>query len=209
METLIHRLQEFVWGPGMVFFFLATGIRFTLSSGFFQIRKIHIWMGKTLGALKKKEVRRAGEEQSISQFQSFCTALGATLGTGNITGVATALVFGGPGAIFWMWVSAFFGMMTNYAENFLGIKYRYRDKEGRWRGGAMVYMERGLGSRPLALVFAVSYAIYWKTKDPRFRLYLSDAYVHVGLGIIVVNFLVKNYLLAAKGIDILEQLPGW
>ena len=61
----------------------------------------------------------------------------------------------------------------------------------------------------VALVFAVSYAIYWKTKDPRFRLYLSDAYVHVGLGIIVVNFLVKNYLLAAKGIDILEQLPGW
>ena len=61
----------------------------------------------------------------------------------------------------------------------------------------------------VALVFAVSYAIYWKTKDPRFRLYLSDTYVHVGLGIIVVNFLVKNYLLAAKGIDILEQLPGW
>ncbi len=155
MENLIHRLQEFVWGPGMLFFFLATGIRFTVASRFFQIRKLHIWMGKTLGALRHKEVRRAGEEQSISQFQSFCTALGATLGTGNITGVATALVFGGPGAVFWMWVSAFFGMMTNYAENFLGIKYRYRDGTGRWKGGAMVYMERGLGCRPLALVFAV------------------------------------------------------
>lgn len=152
---LIHKLQEFVWGPGMLVFFLATGIRFTVQSGFFQITKLPFWMGNTLGALRKeKEVRKSGEEHSISQFQSFCTALAATLGTGNITGVATALLFGGPGAVFWMWVSAFLGMMTNYAENFLGIKYRYREENGKWTGGAMVYMERGLSCRPLAVVFA-------------------------------------------------------
>ena len=110
-------------------------------------------MGKTLGALKNG--RKTEKEHSISQFQSFCTALAATLGTGNITGVATALIFGGPGAVFWMWVSAFFGMMTNYGENYLGIRYRYKDKKGRWVGGAMVYMERGLNSRFLAVLFAV------------------------------------------------------
>ena len=110
----------------------------------------------TIGALKKgKKTKNAKETASVTQFQSFCTALAATLGTGNITGVATALMFGGPGAIFWMWVSAFFGMMTTYAENFLGIKYRYKDEKGQWKGGAMVYMERGLGCKPLAVAFAV------------------------------------------------------
>ena len=155
MAQFIHTLQNLVWGPGMLVFFLATGVRFTLKSGFFQITKAHVWLKNTLGALAgKKEIRETKDEGAISQFQSFCTALAATLGTGNITGVATALVFGGPGAIFWMWVSAFLGMMTNYAENYLGIHYRYRDEQGRWVGGAMVYMERGLGCKPLAVLFA-------------------------------------------------------
>ena len=133
MAQFIHTLQNLVWGPGMLMFFLATGVRFTLKSRFFQITKAHVWLKNTLGALAgKKEIRETKDEGAISQFQSFCTALAATLGTGNITGVATALVFGGPGAIFWMWVSAFLGMMTNYAENYLGIRYRYRDEQGRW-----------------------------------------------------------------------------
>lgn len=156
MANFIHSLQEFVWGPGMLVFFLGAGIWFTIRSGFFQITKIHIWTANTIGALKKgKKTKNAKETASVTQFQSFCTALAATLGTGNITGVATALMFGGPGAIFWMWVSAFFGMMTTYAENFLGIKYRYKDEKGQWKGGAMVYMERGLGCKPLAVAFAV------------------------------------------------------
>nr|WP_296008476.1 sodium:alanine symporter family protein [uncultured Blautia sp.] len=155
MAQLIHTLQNLVWGPGMLVFFLATGVRFTLKSGFFQITKARVWIKNTVGALVgKKEIRETKDKGAISQFQSFCTALAATLGTGNITGVATALVFGGPGAVFWMWVSAFLGMMTNYAENYLGIRYRYRDKQGKWVGGAMVYMERGLGCRPLAVMFA-------------------------------------------------------
>ncbi len=156
MAQWIHALQRFVWGPGMLVFFLAAGIRFTVQSRGFQIFKLPVWLKHTLGALQRdRGVRKTKEEHSISQFQSFCTALAATLGTGNITGVATALVFGGPGAIFWMWISALFGMMTNYAENFLGIKYRYRDRQGRWVGGAMVYMERGLQCRPLAVAFAL------------------------------------------------------
>ena len=140
----------------MLFFFLATGIRFTIKSRFFQITHAKEWFSTTLGSLlKKEEVRKTKEEHSISQFQSFCTALAATLGTGNITGVATALMAGGPGAIFWMWVSAFFGMMTNYAENYLGIRYRYRDENGGWVGGAMVYMDKGLHCRWMAVIFSL------------------------------------------------------
>ena len=111
--------------------------------------------GLAITCIRDRRVRRTEEEHSISQFQSFCTALAATLGTGNITGVAAALIAGGPGAIFWMWVSAFLGMMTIYAENLLGIRYRYKNRKGEWVGGAMVYIERGLGCKWLAVLFAV------------------------------------------------------
>lgn len=149
-------VNAFVWGRGMLAVFLGVGILFTLRTGFFQFRGWNIWMGETLGALlRDRRVRRTQDHQSISQFQSFCTALAATLGTGNITGVATAIVTGGPGAVFWMWVSALLGMMTIYAENVLGIKYRYKDQNGTWVGGAMVYMERGLGAKWLAVIFSV------------------------------------------------------
>ena len=150
----IHSLQEFVWGQGMLVFFweqvsgLPYGQDFSDYKNTYMDSKYH-WCIK-----KGKKNKNAKETASVTQFQS-CTALAATLGTGNITGVATALMFGGPGAIFWMWVSAFFGMMTTYAENFLGIKYRYKDEKGQWKGGAMVYMERGLGCKPLAVAFAV------------------------------------------------------
>ena len=108
MSKFIHMLQNFVWGPGMLVFFLATGVRFTIKSGFFQITGLSVWVGNTLGVLtRKREVRKTKEAHAMSQFQSFCTALAATLGTGNITGVATALVFGGPGAIFWMWAVSY------------------------------------------------------------------------------------------------------
>ena len=149
-------VNAFVWGRGMLVIFLGVGMLFTLRTGFFQFKGWKVWMGDTLGALfRDRRVRKAQDHQSISQFQSFCTALAATLGTGNITGVATAIVTGGPGAVFWMWVSAFLGMMTIYAENVLGIKYRYKNSEGAWVGGAMVYMERGLGAKWLAVFFSI------------------------------------------------------
>ena len=149
-------VNAFVWGRGMLVIFLGVGMLFTLRTGFFQFKGWKVWMGDTLGALfRDRRVRKAQDHQSISQFQSFCTALAATLGTGNITGVATAIVTGGPGAVFWMWVSAFLGMMTIYAENVLGIKYRYKNSEGAWVGGAMVYMERGLGAKWLAGFFSI------------------------------------------------------
>ena len=148
-------LHDFIWGRGMLFIFLAVGILYTLKTKAFQFTGVRIWMGKTLGQALQGRKQKAMDPHSMSQFQSFCTALAATLGTGNITGVASALLVGGPGAIFWMWVSALLGMMTAYAENVLGILYRYRNQEGKWVGGAMVYMERGLHCKWLAVVFSV------------------------------------------------------
>lgn len=149
-------LRDFIWGRGMLVIFLAVGLLFTLRTGFFQFTRWRMWLGLTLGQLfKNRKVRKTEDAHSMSQFQAFCTALAATLGTGNITGVASALIVGGPGAIFWMWVSAIVGMMTIYAENVLGILYRYKNKEGKWVGGAMVYMERGLNCKWLAVIFAI------------------------------------------------------
>jgi len=149
-------VNGFVWGPVMLVVFLAVGLMFTIRTKFFQITHFKLWMTETfISIFKKKDVRRTKDKASISQFQALATALAATVGTGNIAGVATALALGGPGAIFWMWLSAFLGMMTNYAENTLGIHYRYRNEKGNWVGGAMIYIERGLGWKWLAVIFSV------------------------------------------------------
>ncbi len=150
-------LNGFVWGPYMLIFFLFVGLMFTLRTKLFQIVHIKDWLDITILSVFKKDnkSRKTNDKHSISQFQSLCTALAATIGVGNISGVAVALALGGPGAIFWMWISAFFGMMTNFAEKTLGIKYRYKNEKGNWIGGAMVYIEKGLGWKWLAVIFSV------------------------------------------------------
>lgn len=142
----------------MLVIFLAVGLMFTIRTKVFQISHFKYWIDVTFLQLFKKDakhVRKTDDKHAISQFQSLCTALAATIGVGNISGVAIALALGGPGAIFWMWLSAFFGMMTNYAENTLGIKYRYKNEKGDWIGGAMIYIERGLGIKWLAVIFSI------------------------------------------------------
>lgn len=151
-------LNGFIWGPIMLVFFLLVGLMFTIRTKVFQITHIKDWLDVTFLSLFKKDkdkVLKTKDKHAISQFQSMCTALAATIGVGNISGVAVALAMGGPGAIFWMWLSAFLGMMTNYAENTLGIKYRYRNEKGQWIGGAMIYIEKGLGWKWLAVIFSV------------------------------------------------------
>jgi len=151
-------LNDFIWGPIMLVFFLLVGLMFTLRTKVFQISHIKYWLDVTILQLFRKDrksVLKTDDKHSISQFQSLCTALAATIGVGNISGVAVALALGGPGAIFWMWLSAFLGMMTNYAENTLGIKYRYKNEKGNWIGGAMIYIEKGLGWKWLAVIFSV------------------------------------------------------
>jgi AGCS family alanine or glycine:cation symporter len=160
-----------VWGVPALILLAFVGVLMTALTKVFQLTHIRHWMSKTIGAVfHDKHVTGHTADKSISQFQSLCTALAATVGTGNIVGVAGAIMVGGPGAVFWMWVIAFFGMMTNYSENVLGIFYRRKNTHGEWSGGAMYYLRDGLGSfkgcagigKVLALLFSL---ISWLTDD--------------------------------------------
>ena len=138
-----------VWGVPALILLGFVGILMTLLTKVFQVTHIGHWFKKTIGAVfSDNKVTKHTKDKSISQFQSLCTALAATVGTGNIVGVSGAIMVGGPGAVFWMWVIAFFGMMTNYSENVLGIYYRRKNSKGEWAGGAMYYLRDGLGGYP-------------------------------------------------------------
>lgn len=154
-----------VWGVPMLVLIIGTGILMTVLTRFFQIRRAgHVTRETFLAIFRKKGVTRTADKKAISQFQALSTALAATIGTGNIAGVATAIAIGGPGAVFWMWISAFFGMMTNYSENVLGIYYRKKNEKNEWSGGAMYYLAEGLkgkkGLRHLAKPLAVLFSIF-------------------------------------------------
>ena len=153
------KVNDFVWGLPMLVLLVGTGILMTVLTKCFQLSHFRFWMAHTVGAIfKNKHVtaHTAKEDRSISQFQSLCTALAATIGTGNIAG--------GPGAIFWMWIVAIFGMMTNFSENVLGIYYRRKNAAGEWSGGAMYYLRDGLGSfrgcKQLGKVLALLFSIF-------------------------------------------------
>lgn len=148
-DKWLTSVNDFVWGPVLIILILATGIYLTTRLGFLQIRHL----GKALKYMVKNEENGVGE---VSSFGALCTALSATIGTGNIVGVATAIVAGGPGALFWMEMAALFGMATKYAEGLLAVKYRTIDKDGHVLGGPFYYIERGMGQswKWLAKVFA-------------------------------------------------------
>lgn len=154
MSALSEWLSEVLWGPWTVALVLLSGAWLGVSCGWLQLRP-GVWMKCVVRSLRK----RPSDENAISPLQSATTALAGTLGTGNIVGVATALTLGGAGAIFWMWIAAVFGMMVSYAETVLGMLYRRKTASGEWLGGPMLYMERGLGKRWLAGLWAVSCAV--------------------------------------------------
>ena len=156
-----------VWGPAGLALLFGTGLIMSVRTGFFQFRKMGYWLRHTIGAIftnKDVTAHTSKEDMAISQFQSMCTALAGTIGTGNIVGVATAIVSGGPGAIFWMWVMALLGMMTSFSENVLGVYYRRKNEKGEWSGGAMYYLTDGLGAKKgckqLGKVLAVLFACF-------------------------------------------------
>lgn len=148
IESILSAIDSFIWGAPLLVLLSGTGLYLTLRLGFIQIR----YLPRALGYLFKKD---RGGKGDVSSFAALCTALAATIGTGNIVGVATAVQAGGPGAIFWMWLVALLGMATKYAECLLAVKYRVRDKNGFMAGGPMYYIERGLGLKWLAKLFAV------------------------------------------------------
>ena len=157
------KINGIVWGVPVLVLIIATGIYYTFRLGFFQIRHIGLVHRNTLGGLFSKEEKGKTSSKALSQFQALSTALAATVGTGNIVGVTTAVVVGGPGAVFWMWISAFFGMMTKFAEITLGLYYREKNDDGTYRGGTMYSLEKGLGqsrhfgflAKPLGVLFAL------------------------------------------------------
>ncbi|MBR6451578.1 MAG: alanine:cation symporter family protein [Lachnospiraceae bacterium] len=139
-------LNGIVWGTFGLTLLLGTGLLCTVITGCFQITHLGHWLKKTFGVITG-EGRIINDAGALSQFRAFCTALCATIGTGNIAGVATAICMGGPGAVFWMWIAALLGMMLKYSENVLGVYYRRRNTEGAWSGGPMYYLQDGLGSK--------------------------------------------------------------
>ncbi|MCY6371791.1 alanine/glycine:cation symporter family protein [Clostridium ganghwense] len=147
---IFNKIDQVVWGPPLLILLVGTGIYLTIRLGLLQILKLPLAL-KYLFA-KDKDSQGEGD---VSSFAALCTALSATIGTGNIVGVATAIKAGGPGALFWMWIAAFFGMATKYAEGVLAVKYRTVDENGQMSGGPMYYIEKGLGNKVLAKMFAV------------------------------------------------------
>lgn len=153
METfnrITERIDNLIWGIPLILLIFGCGIYLTIRAGGIQFRKL----GLALKYMFKGEEGGTGE---ISSFAALCTALSATIGTGNIVGVATAIAAGGPGALFWMEIAALFGMATKYAEGFLAVKYRVRSSDGKMLGGPFYYIENGMGRRWkwLAVIFAI------------------------------------------------------
>ncbi len=139
---LVGKLDSFAWGPVMLVLLVGTGVYLSIRVGFIQFSRLGYWMRNTFGKIFKKQAAGSGE---VTPLQAVTTALAATVGTGNIAGVTGAIVAGGPGAVFWMWISALFGMVTKYAEVLLSVKYRERNDHGDWVGGPMYYIKNGLG----------------------------------------------------------------
>ncbi|MDH3735134.1 MAG: amino acid carrier protein [Gemmatimonadota bacterium] len=160
LDSLLQKLavvDTFVWGPWTMAFLAGVAVFFTVRSGFFQVLGLPYILRNTFGRLAPGSA--AVEGQRMTPVQAAATSLAGTVGMGNMAGVATALSVGGPGAIFWMWVLAFFGMMSKTAEITLGVYYRERDPDGRFRGGPQYYIHRGLGWTPLAVLFSVGMLI--------------------------------------------------
>ncbi len=165
LEQINGDINTFVWTTLGLVLLLFTGVLTTILTKVFQISHIGLWWKNTIGSLFHKDViGHTKEKGAISPFQALCTALAATIGVGNIAGVAAAICIGGAGAVFWMWVAAFFGMMTNYSENVLGIYFRRKNADDEWSGGAMYYLRDGLGSfkgcKTIGKVLAILFSVF-------------------------------------------------
>ena len=146
-------INNVVWGPGMIALLVGAGLFLSFMTGFLQFRKFGYMLKNTiLGLLSKQQHKK--DVSGVSPFQAVATAMAGTIGTGSIAGLATAIVSGGPGAVFWMWVSALLGMVTKYAEIVLSLKYREKNDVGQWVGGPMYYIQNGLNIKWLACLFA-------------------------------------------------------
>lgn len=152
LQTFFEWLGGYVWGAPLLILLGGTAVYLSVRLGFLQVSMLPMALRQAFSPSKEEDKDHEGD---ISHFGALMTALSATIGTGNIAGVATAVVSGGPGAVFWMWVTAFFGMATKYGEGVLAVKYRVTNERGEMSGGPMYYIERGLNMKWLAVLFAL------------------------------------------------------
>ena len=153
IETINSAVNNFIWGVPAMICIIGVGLYLSIRTKFVQIRKFPYAIKTTLGRIFRK---REAEDGAMTPFQAVCTALAATVGTGNIAGVAGAIAIGGPGAVFWMWISAFLGMCTKFCEVTLAVHFRERNEEGDYVGGPMYYIKNGLGKNWQWLAVAFS-----------------------------------------------------
>ena len=156
LEKIVSFVNGILWDYVLIFGLVGIGLYFTLRLGFIQVKRFGVASKRVFGGVFKKE---KAQEGSMSSFQALATSIAAQIGTGNVAGVATAITMGGPGAVFWMWVSAFFGMATIFVEATLAQKYRETDKDGQLVGGPAYYIKNGLGNKGLAAFFAIALVI--------------------------------------------------
>ena len=166
ITSINDAVNTWIWTDFGLYLLLIAGVIMTVVTGVFQITHVGHWWKETIMTVFKKNntSTKKTDTKSITQFQALCTALAATVGTGNIAGVAAAICIGGPGAVLWMWIAAFLGMMTNFSENVLGIFYRRKNSDGEWSGGAMYYLKDGVGKmkgmKIPASILAILFAIF-------------------------------------------------
>lgn len=154
ISEINNAINSVVWGPVMLILLIGTGLFLSIKTGFLQFGKFGYMIKNTiLGLFSKNQHKK--DASGVSPFQAVATAMAGTIGTGSIAGLATAIVSGGPGAVFWMWVSALLGMITKYSEIVLSLKYREKNKNGQWVGGPMYYIQNGLKLKWLAVLFAI------------------------------------------------------
>lgn len=155
--TIVTRISDLMWGPWTMIFIAFVSVYLTIRTRFFQVSHFYYILRNTFGQMFDR--RSGSDRQRMSPFQATSTSLAGTVGMGNMAGVATALSIGGPGAIFWMWVLAFFGMVTKAAEVTIGVHYRDVDDDGHTHGGPMYYIKKALGWKLLAVLFSIGVAI--------------------------------------------------
>ncbi|MEZ9711024.1 sodium:alanine symporter [Vibrio breoganii] len=208
LHSVLQSIDNFVWGPPLLILLVGTGVYFTFSLGLIQFR--HLPTALKMVFTKSGDSKSKGD---VSAFAALCTALSATIGTGNIVGVATAIKLGGPGALFWMWLAALFGMATKYAECLLAVKYRTTDDKGGMLGGPMYYLRDGVKSPLLATLFAVfalGVALFGIGTFPQVNAILDASEVTLGadrtMAAIILTVLVAMVTLG--GIKSISRVAG-
>lgn len=152
-------IKNIVWGPIMLTLLIGAGLYLSIRTRFIQFTRFKFSIKYTIGSLFQKK-QHEKDYAGISPFQAVATAMAGTIGTGSISGIATAIVAGGPGAVFWMWISALLGMVTKYSEILLSLTYREKNKSGEWVGGPMYYLKNGLKYKPFAKILAFFFAVF-------------------------------------------------